>query len=81
METGLQTLRSLSLAVMLHSGPDRRSEMAQYARRSPPNPRAAPRSPTHVCLCLFRFDRMTLCVCVIRFPCHSLGPGSITAER
>lgn len=54
----------LPLAVIPHSGADRRSEMAKYARHSAQIPKQHATIQPMVCLCLFRFDRMILSVCV-----------------
>lgn len=85
----------LSLAVIPHSGPDRRSEMAKYARRSAQIPKQHP-TIQPMCVCVYSDLTECFCVCVracevcacvsriaclIRFPCHRLGPGSITTER
>lgn len=85
----------LSLAVIPHSGPDRRSEMAKYARRSPQIPKQQP-TIQPMCVCVYsdltewfcvclRACELCACIsrraCLIRFPCHRLGPGSITAEQ
>ena len=85
----------LSLAVIPHSGPDRRSEMAKYARRSAQIPKLHP-TIRPMCVCVYSdlTERFCVCVracggparvsekaCLIRFPCHRPGPGSITTER
>lgn len=85
----------LSLAVIPHSGPDRRSEMAKYARRSPQIPKLHP-AIQPMCACVYSDLTEWFCVwmcvcevwscvsrmaCLIRFPCHRLGPESITTER
>lgn len=81
----------LSLAVILHSGSDRRSEMAKYARRSTQIPKLHP-TIQPMCVCVYSDLTDILCVwmhvcvhvfpaCLIKFPCHGLGPGSITTER
>lgn len=85
----------LSLAVIPHSGPDRRSEMAKYARRSPQIPKLHP-TIQPMCACVYsdltewfcvRMCVCEVCACVsgmawlITFPCHRLGPESITTER
>lgn len=94
METGLQTLRALSCCHPTFR-PWQEIWDGQICQTLGPNPQAAPHTPD-VCLYLFRFDRMLLCVrvracevcarvsriaCLIRFPCHGPGPGSITTER
>lgn len=62
METGLQTLRALSCCHPAFR-PWQEIWDGQICQTLAPNPQAAPRNPTDVCLCLFRFDRMLLCVC------------------
>lgn len=53
----------LSPAVILHSGPDRRSEMAKYARRSPKSPSCMPQSNRRVFVFIQIWQNDSVCVC------------------
>lgn len=69
----------LSLAVILHSRPDRRSEMAKYARRFPQIPKLHP-AIQPMCVCVYSdltewfcvWLCVTVCVCACVFVCMCL---------
>lgn len=64
--------RGLFLAVILHSGPDRRSEMGKYARRSAQIPKLHPAIQS---MCVSVYSYLTkwfwvwMCVCVSKMAC------------
>lgn len=78
--------RRLFLAVILHSGPDRRSEMGKYARRSAQIPKLHPAMQSmfvSVYSYLTKWFWVWLCVCLQDGTLDQtpLSPGSISTER